>query len=117
METVKQNHVFRRAYQKGKSIVTPYFVIYLFRNKRQPGVTRYGITTGKKIGNAVTRNRARRVLRAAFVSLESRVPSGYEVILVARGRTAQSKSTRVAEAMQKALGDWLLPLSPNEEVR
>ena len=40
--TLKQNHEFRRLYGKGKSAVSPYFVIYC-RKTRRP-VSRLGIT-------------------------------------------------------------------------
>ena len=48
---LKQNHEFRRLYSKGKSGVCPYFVIYCRKTGRP--VSRLGITTGLKLGNAV----------------------------------------------------------------
>ena len=74
MESVKKNHEFQRAYKKGRSFVTKEVVIYVFRNKRSK-TCRYGITTGKKVGNAVVRNRARRVIKAAWQSLEKDILS------------------------------------------
>ena len=59
-----RNNEFARAYTRGKSFVHPHVVLYV--NKNRLGRTRVGITASKKIGNAVTRNRARRVLRAAL---------------------------------------------------
>ena len=56
-----RNNEFARAYTRGKSFVHPHVVLYV--NKNRLGRTRVGITASKKIGNAVTRNRARRVLR------------------------------------------------------
>ena len=55
---LKQNHEFRRLYSKGKSAVSPYFAVYCRKTNRP--VSRLGITTGVKLGNAVKRNRARR---------------------------------------------------------
>jgi ribonuclease P protein component len=45
---------------------------------------RYGFVTGKRIGNAVTRNRARRQLREAVRSLHPKFKAGYDVVFVAR---------------------------------
>ncbi len=70
--------------------------------KNPKGDTRLGITTSKKIGNAVVRNRARRVLReAANVSLPQDL--GYDVVLVARSKTAGVKSTELAEVIAQHL--------------
>ena len=51
--TVKDNRDFSRIYRKGKSFVSPVLVTYVIKNRSAN--VRYGITTGKKIGNAVKR--------------------------------------------------------------
>ena len=81
---LKQNHEFRRLYNKGKSAVSPYFVIYCRRTGRP--VSRLGITTGVKLGNAVRRNRARRRIRELYRTHEDRLPVGCDVVIVARSR-------------------------------
>ena len=81
---LKQNHEFRRLYSKGKSAVSPYFVIYCRRTGRPEN--RLGITTGVKLGNAVKRNRARRRIRELYRTHEQGVPTGYDIVVVARTR-------------------------------
>ena len=54
---IKENKVFRRLYHRGKSKAGASLVTYCMKNRR--GETRVGITTSKKIGTAVERNRAR----------------------------------------------------------
>ena len=88
-----ENRDFRRLYAKGKSYVTPVVVLYVRRTRGTQ--IRLGITTSKKIGNAVQRNRSRRVIREAFRSLQNEVKPGTELILVARGKTPFVKSTAV----------------------
>ena len=44
--TVKENYEFRRIYRKGKSVVTPYLVIYCQQNRQ--GKTRLGVTVSTK---------------------------------------------------------------------
>ena len=61
---IKENKVFRRLYHRGKSKAGASLVTYCMKNRR--GETRVGITTSKKIGTAVERNRARRVMREIF---------------------------------------------------
>ncbi len=52
------------------------------------GHNRLGITTSVKLGHAVVRNRARRRLREVYRLNSPRLRQGYDIILVARGRTA-----------------------------
>lgn len=99
--TVKENRDFARAYRRGKSFVSPVLVTYALKTKGKP--LRYGITTGKKVGNAVKRSRARRVIRAAYYQLFDRIQPGYTLIFVARGKTPYVKSQVVYNAMRQHL--------------
>ncbi len=79
-------------------------VIYILKNNL--GITRLGITTSKKIGGAVARNRARRILReAANVCIAEDL--GYDVVLVARSDTTKSKSTILVPLLTKQLNKGL----------
>ena len=99
--TIKSNCDFRRTYGKGKSFQAPALVSYVLKNRA--GICRIGITTSKKIGNAVERNRARRVIRAAYQSLESQVSGNYDIIFVARTKTKYIKSTSLETIMLSQL--------------
>ena len=95
------NSEFTRAYARGRSFVHPHVVLYVYRNRS--GHMRVGITASKKIGNAVTRNRARRVIRAALQQVLPAVAGGYYIVFVARGQTPRLKSTLVAKTAAKLL--------------
>ncbi len=99
VQKFKLNKDFRRLYGRGKPYVSDHFVMYVMRS-RFDGV-RLGITTGKKIGNAVCRNRARRVLTAAFRQNVNDLLPGVDLVLVARTRILSVKSTLVAEEMRR----------------
>lgn len=101
--TLKENRDFSRLYRKGKSFVDPVLVTYVLKNRTNN--LRIGITTGKKIGNAVKRTRARRVIRAAYRELSNEIKTGYDFVFVARGKTPFVKSYDVKKAMKKALKD------------
>ena len=62
---------------------------------------RYGITTSKKIGCAVERNRAKRVIRSAFSQLEDRLNGNYDIVFIARTKTSKGKRQQVLEQMEK----------------
>ena len=100
-ERIKEHRDFRRLYAKGKSLVSRDVVIYVGKGRKNR--TRMGVAVGKKIGCAVRRNRAKRVLRAAFAVLEPAVAPGYDFILVARSATPDRKSTQVAESIEAML--------------
>ena len=112
---INKNKDFLKAYKKGKCVAGRICAVY-FRKEhrnRMNGVpfTRVGISTGKKIGNAVARSRARRVLRAAL--RECPLPAGYDVVIVARSGAVTCKSYNAASfirgkvlpAMNAPVGD------------
>ena len=83
--TLKENYEFRRLYQKGASAVGGGMVLYCRKNRL--GHNRLGVTVSVKLGHAVVRNRARRRLREVYRLNSGRLRQGYDMILVARGRT------------------------------
>lgn len=98
---ITRNKEFARAYARGRSFVHPKLVLYV--NKNRLGHTRVGLTATKKIGGAVQRNRARRVMRAALQQTLPYDVGGWDLVFVARGQTARCKSGEVAAAAKKLL--------------
>jgi len=113
-EVLKENWDFSRLYRRGKSYVSQSLVIYALKNKNNN--LRYGITTGKKIGNAVKRSRSRRIIRAAFSQLYPSLKKGYDFVFVARTKTPYLKSTDVKKDMEKLfLKAGLMEIKENEK--
>ena len=109
--TLKSNSDFRRLYNRGKAVTDPALVVYYSKNRA--GICRIGITTSKKIGNAVERNRSRRLLKEAFRSVCPDVIPGYDIVIVARSKTKYVKSTRLAEIMHRIFSEQGM-LKPEE---
>ncbi len=78
---LNQNRDFLRLYQRGKKIVSPCMILYVQKTRRK--VNRLGITAGKKIGCAVKRNRAKRIIRQAYRETEHLLPVGFDLVIVA----------------------------------
>ncbi|MFT9057077.1 MAG: ribonuclease P protein component [Ethanoligenens sp.] len=95
--SLTENRDFRRLYHRGRNMVHPCLVLYYARNRL--GHNRVGITTSKKIGKAVARNRARRIIREAYRQLGPAVKSGWDVVFVARSRTPSCKMGDVSRIM------------------
>jgi len=98
-----QNRDFQRLYARGKSCVSPSLVLYCCRN-RSTG-NRLGFTTGRKIGGAVQRNRARRRLSEAFRLIEPETRTGYDIVVVARTRCLTQDFTYLRKEMHGLLRD------------
>lgn len=102
-EILKENREFQALYRKGKCIVLPYVILYARKNKL--GVNRLGITTGKKVGNAVCRSRARRLIRQAWRENELLAPIGLDIVVVARPRLV----TVGSQVLSECLGRYGIP--------
>lgn len=72
----------RAVFQRGHSAHTKSLSVYALPDPS--GITRTTVVAGKKVGGAVQRNLAKRRLRAALQV--SRLPEGYDVVVVARSR-------------------------------
>ncbi len=99
--TLTRNNDFRRLYAKGRSYATSVLVTYVMKNRSRN--IRIGITTSKKIGKAVLRNRSRRIIREAFRSISGELTPGYDLVFVARGKTPFVKSYDILRSMKKEL--------------
>lgn len=98
MTPICQNSDFRRIYSRGKYYVTPVVVVYVLKNRQK--LTRFGITTSKKIGNAVHRNRSRRIIKEALRQISPLIQPGYDYVFVARGKTPYVKMQDVRKQLK-----------------
>ena len=92
---------FKRVRRDGKSYAHP-LVVLIVQNNDQPRV-RVGVAAGKSVGTAVTRNRAKRLLREAMRSLIPTIASGTDLILIARPALASAALTDAKRALENLL--------------
>jgi ribonuclease P protein component len=78
-DRILKRDVFRRVYEEGRKLQFSYFTAFVLPKKTpQP---RIGITTTRKTGNSVQRNRARRLVREAFRKNKWLVPHGVDIVI------------------------------------
>ena len=78
-DRILKRDVFRRVYEEGRKTQFRYFTAFVL--SKQTDGTRIGITTTRKMGNSVERNRARRLVREAFRKNKWLVPHGVDIVI------------------------------------
>ena len=112
--TLRKQSDFSRVYKQGKSRGSRFAVILYRRNGLK--FTRTAFVASKKVGNSVQRNRARRLMRAAYRAVEPNVKKGYDIIFVARAAINGCKEPEVERQLKKTLeGAGILTGSSNEK--
>lgn len=87
---VRKRAEFERIQRGGERVQTARFVLILARNAETSAPTRLGITASRKIGGAVVRNRAKRLVRAAFRQTPDLFAPGIDLVVIVRRSLAGS---------------------------
>ncbi len=95
---LKLNSDFRLVRREGKVWVHPLLVLYVGRN--QLPVSRFGFSVSKRIGKAVARNRVRRRIREAVRLRLPSIPSGWDVVFVARPAIVAASYSDIAATVE-----------------
>jgi len=98
---VRRSSEVRRAFDRGRSAASGAVVVYAF--DRGDGLPpRYGLVVGRKWGDAVTRNRIRRLLREGFRTCRPSLPPGMDLLLLPRGRLEGRRMPEVRRMLLRA---------------
>lgn len=116
--SICENHLFAKAYQSGSRFTRRTLCLYVLTDKKaallrkqnpeKKKINRLGITVSKKLGGAVERTRARRLLRESYRLLEKEEPTltkGKLLVVVARSAIGGSKMQAVKADLRSALSE------------
>ena len=80
MKTLKKNYEFKKVLTKGKFYQGNILTMYIIKNAIQENVI--GIGVSKKLGKAVKRNRAKRLIRESYRLLKDDLKKGYSLVFI-----------------------------------
>lgn len=113
-KAICENHLYSKAYSKGKRAVTPALAVYILPDyaakriaKAHPEkktVNRIGLTTSTKLGGAVVRSRCRRIMREGLRMLmkKKELKVGFLIVVAARTASINLKSTDIEKQLDIA---------------
>lgn len=86
IKSLKKNKEFQQVFKNGKSAANRQFVVYVLQKKEQPYL-KIGLSVSKKIGNAVVRNRVKRLIREVVRDKQAILRTGCDIVVIARKPT------------------------------
>ena len=113
-KAICENHLYSKAYSKGKRAVTSALAVYVlpdYAAKRLANahpekkvMNRIGLTTSTKLGGAVVRSRCRRIMREGLRAIEKKkdLKCGYLIVIAARSAAVNMKSTDIEKQLDIA---------------
>lgn len=111
---VKENHLYNKAYSKGKKFFGRFVRVYVLKdlkakkimlaNPEKKYLNRLGLAVSKKNGSAVVRNRIKRIIREGYRVIENEelLYTGYLIIISAKNEAAEAKSTDIERELRYA---------------
>ena len=100
-EVLRYKKDFDRLYKRGRSVGDKYVVVFYISNGL--GYSRKAFLASKKVGGAVARNRARRLMKEGFRKIESEVRAGRDILFIARREAAAAGGAAVEASIRRAL--------------
>ena len=98
-ERIRRRAEFRQVYERGTRIHGRYSTLFVLPNKQVSG--RLGIAATKKLGGAVQRNRAKRLIREVF--RRNKISAGLDVVVIPRRELLEASLTALETDYRAAL--------------
>jgi ribonuclease P protein component len=99
-QRIRKRREFEVVQKTGRRVTTPHFVLLLYA-RGESGPTRLGIVASRKVGTAVRRNRAKRLVREAFRGTRDLFQSGIDLVVIVRTSLDRMKLDDVAGELRR----------------
>jgi ribonuclease P protein component len=111
---LKKNEDFQTVFQRGKSMANRQFVLYML-NQPKVDEFRVGLSVSKKIGNAVTRNRIKRLIRQVILEEKTKLKCNKDYVIIARKPVSDMSYEEVKKSLQHLFRKSFVYQSNKEE--
>ncbi len=101
IQKLKKSNEFRYVFSTGNRKVGKYVILYMLHLEQNNN--RVGIVTKKNIGNAVQRNKVKRILREIWRTRCNQLISGYDIIILARKKIVQTQYKDIETELVKLI--------------
>jgi ribonuclease P protein component len=98
---LRKNSDFQRVRREGRSWAHPLLILCVLRNDL--GYSRFGFSASRRVGGAVVRNRAKRLMREATRLRQARIADGWDMVLIARQPMQEADFHQVDRAVGQLL--------------
>lgn len=109
---IKEHHLYNKAYRAGKHFFGRYVCVFVLRDlhakklrrehPQKQYVNRLGLAVTKKVGGAVARNRAKRIIRAGYSCVQRDLKTGFLIVISAKPEIVGRSSTDIAKELRYA---------------
>ncbi|MCL2170821.1 MAG: ribonuclease P protein component [Defluviitaleaceae bacterium] len=105
-DSLRKNRDFSQVYGRGRSFANRQLVLYALPNGLEK--SRIGISVSKKIGNAVVRNRAKRLVKEACRHIAPKIPKSHDLVFIARAGIVGMKMYEVADSISHLISKQVI---------